>query len=134
MTELPHVPPFFRDVLHLRDVRELPMSDVACLLGVGIFAAKSRLQPARTELRSAAERCTPSASFSLPRRESWPIPPPRVSGWCPQAVALAVAAVWWCSPDVFQRLHPQLQIVVLPLPQHDGADCSRGVAGSVHLW
>jgi RNA polymerase sigma factor (sigma-70 family) len=51
MTELRHVPTSFRDVLYLRYVREVPMSDVACLLGVEFWAAKSRLHRARAELR-----------------------------------------------------------------------------------
>lgn len=49
--ELRRIPPLFRDVLLLRDLQELPMSNVAKRLRISEAAAKSRLQRARTELR-----------------------------------------------------------------------------------
>ena len=48
--------PLLRDVFILRDVRELPMPDVADQLGISIAAAKSRLLRARLELRSRMTR------------------------------------------------------------------------------
>ena len=54
--EIRHVPPLFRNVLMLRDVLELPMSDVAARLHITIPAAKSRLLRARSELRSRVMR------------------------------------------------------------------------------
>ena len=49
--EIARIPPLLRDVFLLRDVEELPMSDVASQLGISIAAAKSRLLRARLELR-----------------------------------------------------------------------------------
>jgi RNA polymerase sigma-70 factor, ECF subfamily len=49
--EIRHVPPLFREVIQLRDVEELPMSEVAFQLGITVSAAKSRLLRARIELR-----------------------------------------------------------------------------------
>jgi len=50
-TEIRHIPPLFREVILLRDVNELPMSEVAGRLGITVSAAKSRLLRARNELR-----------------------------------------------------------------------------------
>src|SRR5205814_7987673 len=50
-TEIGHIPPLFRKVILLRDVEELPMSEVADQLGTTVSAAKSRLLRARIELR-----------------------------------------------------------------------------------
>lgn len=50
--EIRRIPPLLRNVMLLRDVQELPMTDVADQLGITVPAAKSRLLRARTELRS----------------------------------------------------------------------------------
>ena len=49
--EIGRIPPLLRNVLVLRDVQELPMSDVAAQLQITVAAAKSRLLRARQELR-----------------------------------------------------------------------------------
>jgi RNA polymerase sigma-70 factor (ECF subfamily) len=51
-TEIRRIPPMLRNVMVLRDIQELPMTDVAGRLGITVPAAKSRLLRARTELRS----------------------------------------------------------------------------------
>jgi RNA polymerase sigma-70 factor (ECF subfamily) len=51
-TEVRRIPPLMRNVMLLRDIRGLPMRDVADQLGISVSAAKSRLVRARTELRS----------------------------------------------------------------------------------
>lgn len=50
--EIRHLPPLLRKVLLLRDVDELPITEVATRLGIGVSAAKSRLLRARLELRN----------------------------------------------------------------------------------
>ncbi len=55
-TEIRRIPPLLRNVMLLRDIQELPMSDVADQLGITVPAAKSRLLRARTELRSRLMR------------------------------------------------------------------------------
>jgi RNA polymerase sigma factor (sigma-70 family) len=45
-----------RDVLELRDLRELPTEEVAKILGISEAAAKSRLSRARAMLRDRMER------------------------------------------------------------------------------
>jgi RNA polymerase sigma-70 factor (ECF subfamily) len=55
-TEIRRLPPLLRGVLEMRDVRELPMEEVAGQLGISIVAAKSRLMRARLELRRRLER------------------------------------------------------------------------------
>jgi RNA polymerase sigma-70 factor (ECF subfamily) len=50
-TEIRHIPPILRNVMLLRDIQELPMTDVAQRLGITVPAAKSRLLRARTELK-----------------------------------------------------------------------------------
>jgi RNA polymerase sigma-70 factor (ECF subfamily) len=50
--EIRHLPTVFRNVMLLRDVEGLPMSEVASRLGITVPAAKSRLVRARLELRS----------------------------------------------------------------------------------
>ncbi len=50
--EIRRIPPLLRDVFELRDVKQLPMIDVADQLGISVAAAKSRLLRARLELRS----------------------------------------------------------------------------------
>jgi len=49
--EIRRIPPLLRNVLLLRDVKELPMADVAGQLHISVAAAKSRLLRARHELR-----------------------------------------------------------------------------------
>jgi RNA polymerase sigma-70 factor (ECF subfamily) len=56
--EIRRIPPLLRDVFILRDVRELPMPDVAKQLGISVAAAKSRLLRARLELRARMEKHT----------------------------------------------------------------------------
>ena len=55
-TEISHIPPFFRQVIMLRYVDQLPMGQVADRLGITIPAAKSRLTRARGELRQRMNR------------------------------------------------------------------------------
>jgi RNA polymerase sigma-70 factor (ECF subfamily) len=50
--EIRRIPPLLRDVFVLREVKELPMPEVAERLGITIAAAKSRLLRARNELRA----------------------------------------------------------------------------------
>jgi RNA polymerase sigma-70 factor, ECF subfamily len=54
--EINRIPPLLREVFILRDVKELPMQEVADRLNISIAAAKSRLLRARLELRSRMER------------------------------------------------------------------------------
>ncbi|MCL4793319.1 MAG: sigma-70 family RNA polymerase sigma factor [Bryobacteraceae bacterium] len=56
--EIRRIPPLLRDVFVLRDVRELPMPDVAKQLGISVAAAKSRLLRARLELRGRLSKHT----------------------------------------------------------------------------
>ena len=49
--EIRGVPPLLREILVMRDVRKLVMSDIAMQLGITIPAAKSRLMRGRFELR-----------------------------------------------------------------------------------
>jgi RNA polymerase sigma-70 factor (ECF subfamily) len=59
--EIRCIPQFLRDVILLRDVEEIPMSDVAERLGITVSAAKSRLLRARGELRERVMlRCEPA--------------------------------------------------------------------------
>lgn len=57
--EIRRLPPLLRDVLVMRDLKELPMDDVAERLGISMVAAKSRLLRARRELRQRIERQFP---------------------------------------------------------------------------
>jgi RNA polymerase sigma-70 factor, ECF subfamily len=57
-SEIHRMPPLLRDVFVLRDVNEMPMSDVADRLGISLAAAKSRLLRARLELRARLSRHT----------------------------------------------------------------------------
>jgi RNA polymerase sigma-70 factor (ECF subfamily) len=50
--EIRHLPTMMRNVVLLRDVDGLPLSEVASRLGITVPAAKSRLVRARLELRS----------------------------------------------------------------------------------
>lgn len=54
--EIRHTPPLLRSVFLLRDVQQLPMPEVANLLGISVAAAKSRLLRARAELRNRMRR------------------------------------------------------------------------------
>jgi RNA polymerase sigma-70 factor, ECF subfamily len=54
--EVSRIPPLLRDVVILRDLHQLAMSDVAVRLGVSVPAAKSRLMRAREELRSRVSK------------------------------------------------------------------------------
>lgn len=55
-SEIQRLPALLRNVLLLRDVKEIPIPEVASRLGISITAAKSRLSRARTELRKRLER------------------------------------------------------------------------------
>lgn len=55
-TEVSRIPPLLRNVFMLRDVQELPMPEVAKVLGISVAAAKSRLLRARMELRQRLEK------------------------------------------------------------------------------
>ena len=54
--EVSRIPPLLRNAFVLRDVKELPMQQVASELGISVAAAKSRLLRARTELRQRLEK------------------------------------------------------------------------------
>lgn len=54
--EIRRIPPLLRSILVLRDIEELPMSDVAERLEITIPAAKSRLLRARIELKERVVR------------------------------------------------------------------------------
>jgi RNA polymerase sigma-70 factor (ECF subfamily) len=49
--EVKRIPPLLRNVMLLRDIKGLPVRDVADQLGISVSAAKSRLVRARAELR-----------------------------------------------------------------------------------
>jgi len=54
--EIRRTPPLLRHVFLLRDVQQLPMPQVADVLGISVAAAKSRLLRARAELRNRMRR------------------------------------------------------------------------------
>ena len=54
--EIERMPALLRNVLLLRDVKEVPIPEVARSLGISITATKSRLSRARQELRKRLER------------------------------------------------------------------------------
>jgi RNA polymerase sigma-70 factor (ECF subfamily) len=54
--EIRRTPPLLRSVFLLRDVQQLPMPEVADMLGISVAAAKSRLLRARAELRNRMRR------------------------------------------------------------------------------
>jgi RNA polymerase sigma-70 factor (ECF subfamily) len=75
--EIRHLPTLMRNVVLLRDVDGLPLSEVASQLGVTVPAAKSRLVRARLELRSrvschfgANAYCLRSSVRTLPARSA----------------------------------------------------------------
>jgi len=55
--EIRRIPPLLRRALELREVKQLPMPEVAGELGISVAATKSRLLRARHELRARLERC-----------------------------------------------------------------------------
>jgi len=67
--EVKRIPPLLRNVMLLRDIKGLPVRDVADQLGITVSAAKSRLVRARAELRLRMERhyTAHSTSSSLSR-------------------------------------------------------------------
>ncbi len=65
-SEIRSIPPLLRTVLVMRDVEELPVTDLASRLGITVAAVKSRLLRARAELRRRMLRhCTRSGSWTL---------------------------------------------------------------------
>jgi RNA polymerase sigma-70 factor (ECF subfamily) len=72
-TEMRRVPPLLRNVMMLRDIQELPMTDVADALQIKVPAAKSRLLRARTELRlRLKQRCNNIGTLSALSRTAAP--------------------------------------------------------------
>jgi len=64
--EIHSIPPLLRKVLVLRDVEEMPVNDLASLLGITVAAVKSRLLRARAELRQRMLRhCTRTGPWAL---------------------------------------------------------------------
>lgn len=49
------LPPLYREVYELRDVQDLPTSEVAERLGISVAAVKSRLHRARALVRSGID-------------------------------------------------------------------------------
>jgi len=73
--EIRRIPPLLRNVVILRDIKELPMTTVATSLGITVSAAKSRLLRARAELRARVlKRCGGYAHAMVRLR----LPGPRV--------------------------------------------------------
>lgn len=64
--EIGRIPPMLREVVVLRDVQGLSMSDVAGRLGISVAAAKSRLLRARLELKSRLQKHFGEASAAIP--------------------------------------------------------------------
>jgi RNA polymerase sigma-70 factor, ECF subfamily len=50
------LPPVFREVIILREIEELPYSDIAVIIGAPVGTVMSRLSRARTELRELTEK------------------------------------------------------------------------------
>jgi len=70
--EISLIPPLLRNVMLLRDVQQLPMPEVALLLGLSVPAAKSRLMRARGELRRRiAKHCGPKGCATLTQRSQY---------------------------------------------------------------
>jgi RNA polymerase sigma-70 factor (ECF subfamily) len=64
--EIRRTPPLLRNVFLLRDVQQIPMPQVAAMLGISVAAAKSRLLRARSELRNRMGRhCNRSGAAAL---------------------------------------------------------------------
>ena len=90
-TEIRRIPPILRNVLMLRDIQELPMTDVAQRLGITVPAAKSRLLRARIELRSRLLRHSEKrGAVSTLSRSAAPLS--RVARHCPMRPLLAATA------------------------------------------
>jgi RNA polymerase sigma-70 factor (ECF subfamily) len=76
-SEIRGIPPLLRTVLVLRDVEELPVTDLAARLGITVAAVKSRLLRARAELRRRMLRhCTRTGPWTLMTNVA--VPPERV--------------------------------------------------------
>jgi RNA polymerase sigma-70 factor (ECF subfamily) len=56
--EIARIPPMLRHAFVLREIQELPMTEVAARLGISVAAAKSRLLRARAELRERLRKHT----------------------------------------------------------------------------
>jgi len=70
-SEIRCIPRLLRNVLVLRDLQGLPMSDLAAQLGITITAAKSRLIRARVELRHRMKRhCGKTGPWTLVTTEN----------------------------------------------------------------
>jgi len=54
--EIRRLPPLLRNVVVLRDLHELPLSEVSHRLGISVMATKSRLLRARQELKNRIEK------------------------------------------------------------------------------
>jgi RNA polymerase sigma-70 factor (ECF subfamily) len=65
--EIQRIPKLLRNVILLRDVQQLPIMDVARLLGITVPAAKSRLLRARLELRQRVLRFCGRGEHYSPR-------------------------------------------------------------------
>ena len=64
--EIRSIPPLLRRVLVMRDVEEMPVNDLAAVLGITVAAVKSRLLRARSELRRRMLRhCTRTGPWAL---------------------------------------------------------------------
>jgi RNA polymerase sigma-70 factor (ECF subfamily) len=65
-TEIRRIPPLLRNIILLRDIGGVPMTEVAEQLGITVPAAKSRLLRARGELRlRMARHCGRTGAWSL---------------------------------------------------------------------
>ena len=72
--EIRRVPPLLRNIIMLRDIQELPMTEVAETLKISVPAAKSRLLRARTELRQRLrQRCVNMGTQSPLSRSAAPL-------------------------------------------------------------
>lgn len=71
--EIGCLPRLLRSVMLLRDVQELPLTEVADRLGISVPAVKSRLVRARTELRSRMTRHFHNTHSSLLSRSAAPL-------------------------------------------------------------
>lgn len=84
--EIRRIPPLLRNVMLLRDVKGLPMMEVADQLGITVSAAKSRLVRARTELKCRMIRhCDRINDSSALSRSAAPLS--RVGRHCPVLAA-----------------------------------------------
>lgn len=72
--EIFRIPKLLRNVILLRDVQELSMSDVAARLGITVPAAKSRLFRARNELRQRVLQCYGQRDDCMPYSSAHGVP------------------------------------------------------------